>query len=535
MSAEVAVGRHAVGRLWKQALVVGVACGGTAASSALSYQSTYPTVADRAHVAAGLRGNAGFTVLFGQVDGLGTIGGYTAYKGFVFLTTIAAIWAALAVTRLLRGEEDAGRWAVLLAGRTTPARATAATILGVGAAVAGSLLLAVAVVVAAAAKPELGFGTVDAAWFGISLAIPAGTFSALAAVAAQVARSRRLASWIALGGFALAFVVRMVADSGPGSHWLLWATPLGWAERVKPFTANDPWPIVPAVLVTAALTGLAVWLAGRRDVGGGVLATDDTSAVRPFGLGSSLGFGVRLERGVLAGWALGVAATSFVFGLVAKAAVDGLTSSDSAGDALRKLGASGAGADQYLGVVFLLVGAVLALVPAGQITSARDEEASGRLAYVLAGPTSRTRWLVGRLGVAAGAIAAMGACSGVAAWAGAAAQGVSVRFGATLAAGLNVVPAALLALAIGALALAVAPRAASAAVYVVVAWSFVIELLGSLVSGLGWLTHVSLFHYVALAPSDAPDLVASAVLLGLAVATSAAAVALFAGRDLRSD
>ena len=67
-------------------------------------------------------------MLLGPVSAIDTVGGYTVYKGFVFLTTIGAIWALLAATRLLRGEEDAGRWQLVLAGSTRAARATAATL-----------------------------------------------------------------------------------------------------------------------------------------------------------------------------------------------------------------------------------------------------------------------------------------------------------------------------------------------------------------------------------------------------------------------
>jgi ABC-2 type transport system permease protein len=53
--------------------------------------------------------------------------------------------------------------------------------------------------------------------------------------------------------------------------------------------------------------------------------------------------------------------------------------------------------------------------------------------------------------------------------------------GTTVGAGLNVVPTALLVLGIGAVVLALAPRAATAAVYAVVIWSLVIYLFGSIV------------------------------------------------------
>ena len=94
-------------------------------------------------------------------------------------------------------------------------------------------------------------------------------------------------------------------------------------------------------------------------------------------------------------------------------------------------------------------------------------------------------------------------------------------------------PTALLVLGIGAVVLAAAPRAAAAAVYGVVIWSLVVDLTGSFVGALGWVSKVSLFHYMALAPAKTPD----PATLGLAVAIAgvlcALATWLFARRDVQ--
>ena len=100
-----------------------------------------------------------------------------------------------------------------------------------------------------------------------------------------------------------------------------------------------------------------------------------------------------------------------------------------------------------------------------------------------------------------------GALAGLTAWVGAQTQGVDPGLARMVGAGLNVVPTALLVLGIGAVVLAVAPRAATRAVYGVVIWSLIVDLLSSMVSGLAWLDHLSLFHYMALAPAQDPDLV----------------------------
>jgi ABC-2 type transport system permease protein len=40
--------------------------------------------------------------------------------------------------------------------------------------------------------------------------------------------------------FALACALRMVADTNQGLHWLLWLSPLGWAEETRP--TRTRWP-----------------------------------------------------------------------------------------------------------------------------------------------------------------------------------------------------------------------------------------------------------------------------------------------------
>ena len=133
---EAAIARRAFRQVWKGAAVWAVAFGATVAATALSYVNSFPDQASRDQLAASTSGDAGISILLGPVSAIDTVGGYTVYKCFVFLTTIGAIWGLLAATRLLRGEEDAGRWSLVLAGATRAPRATGATLAALGVAVA---------------------------------------------------------------------------------------------------------------------------------------------------------------------------------------------------------------------------------------------------------------------------------------------------------------------------------------------------------------------------------------------------------------
>jgi len=106
------------------------------ASSALTYLSSYKTPAAREKLVASFGSNTALASLFGPAHQLQTVAGFTAYKVLGFLSIVGAVWGLLAGTRLLRGEEDAGRWELLLAGQTTRRGAAAQALAGLSAGVA---------------------------------------------------------------------------------------------------------------------------------------------------------------------------------------------------------------------------------------------------------------------------------------------------------------------------------------------------------------------------------------------------------------
>jgi len=527
---EVAIARRAFMQVWRGACICAVVFGGTVASSALSYAATFRTEGARHDLAAATSADTGLAVLLGPVTSVDTVGGYTVYKCFVSLTTIGAIWALLATTRLLRGEEDAGRWQLSLAGATRPAQSTAATLLALGAAVGVVFLGTTLATLAVGRSPDVDFGVGSTALYGLSITIAPAVFVAVGACASQLARTRRLATGLGLVVFGIAFALRMLADSGPGTHWLLWATPFGWTELLHPFTANDVRPLIPAGVAVGVLCLAAMVLAARRDSGAGTFATRDVRPPRGFGLRSSFGLAGRLDLPVLSAWCAAAAAAGLLLGVIAKMTSRSVPASLT--DTLVKFGVHGSFASQYFSVAFLLVATLVALLPAGQIASACEEELSGRLVNVLAGPVGKATWLGGRLLLASIGILAAGLLAGIASWVGAATQGVDIGLTTMLLAGVNVMPTALVTLGTGALVLSLAPRAAVGTVYGVVTWSMLVTFFSSLVSGMRSLDRLSLFHYMALAPAQDPVPATLAITTAAGVLLCAAAMLLADRRDL---
>ena len=527
-----AIARRAFAQVWIGATAWALVFGGTVAASALTYVNSFPDEASRHQLAATTSNDAGIAILLGPVSAIDTVGGYTVYKCYAFLTTIGAIWGLLIATRLLRGEEDAGRWQLVLAGGTRAPRATVATLTAIGAAVAAVFAGTTLCTLLAGRDADVAFGIRDCVLYGLSLTVAPVVFVAVGALTSQLSRTRRLATGLGMGVLGVAFVVRMIADSGPSTRWLLWCTPFGWIERIRPFSDNDLRPLVLAAVTVVALVAATTRLASRRDVGTGVLASRDVVPPRSFGLGSPFGLAARLELPVLIAWTACAAAAAFAFGIIAKVATGAVPSSIS--DTLDKFGVHGSFLRQYFGVAFLLFATVVALLPASQVGAAAEEETSGRLVHVLAQPPRRASLIGGRLALAATGVVASSVIAGVAAWLGAKTQGVDPGLGVMAGAGLNLVPTALVVLGIGAVVLAVAARVAARAVYGVVVWSLLVDLLGSLVSSVRGLDRLSLFHYMALAPAERVHSLTVVITLAVAAMLCLIAVWVFDRRDLET-
>ena len=127
-----------------------------------------------------------------------------------------------------------------------------------------------------------------------------------------------------------------------------------------------------------------------------------------------------------------------------------------------------------------------------------------------------------------------GLALGLAAWAGAATQHTGVGAGRLVTAGLNIVPPALLVLGVGTLLAGLWPRIAVPLTYGLVAWSFLVELIGSIVTTNHWLLDASLLHHVAPAPAADPRWSSWALMTGIGLVAAALGALAFDRRDLVS-
>ena len=358
-------------------------------------------------------------------------------------------------------------------------------------------------------------------------------FLAIGCVTSQLAATRRQAAALGGGGPGVsATPLRMVADAGVGLHGLIWASPLGWVEELRPLTDAParsrccPSPGSPASWRWSPATWPVAGMWGRH-AGDRVRPADPSRLlVGPTGLA------LRLTRATVIGWWVALATAGLLYGLIAKSAGSTIAGS-SVHTVFSRLGAAGTGAEAVLGVCFVVLAALVGFVGAGQLVAARAEESSGRIDLLLVRPVSRSAWMGGRLLLAVVILVVSGAVAGLFAWIGAASQHSGVGLGTLLAAGINVVPPAVVVLGIGTLAFGLVPRATSAVVYGYLGWSLLVVLIGGIGTTDHWVLDTSVLHQMASAPAVAPHWTANAVMVLAGSVAALLGVAAFRRRDVQ--
>jgi polyether ionophore transport system permease protein len=527
-----AVFTAALHRSWRSALLWGVVFGVMIAATEATYPKAFPTPASRQALQMAMQGNTGFAAVFGEIHRIDTVAGYTVYKTMFTMVILAAIWGLLLATRVLRGEEDTGRWELFVSGRTTRGGATAQTAAALAVALVLLWVPTAVFAVAGGSGGSVGIGVGTSLFFATAVMSAAAMAMAIGVLMSQLSANRHDADLLGAGVLAGAYLIRMVADSDAALAGLRWASPLGWIEELEPLTASRPLGFAPIALFVVALASGSIVLATRRDLGASVLGSRDAPPPRTLLLGGQAGLTVRLTRVTMLAWIVALAATGLVFGLVAQAAGSALRGSPTLEEAMRRLGGQAAGAASYLGFVFIAAAGLVAIAVAGQIAAMRNEEAAGRLDNLLVRPVGRSSWLGVRLAAGAALVLVLGAVVGLTAWVGASIQHAGIGVGDMVQAGLNVAPPALFVLGVGGLIFGLWPRASIGAVYGLVIWSFMAEVFASLSASLDWVRGTSPLAHMAPAPAAVPDWRAAAVLTALGVLAAVLGIEAFRRRDL---
>ena len=348
----------------------------------------YPTAAERQSYLDIVSANPALSALYGHAYGSG-LGALTAWRlgGTVLMVGLATL---LTVIRHTRAEEVAGRRELLgatVVGRQAPL--FAALVVAFGASLALGALVSVGLV-------AYGLPTTGSVAFGLSWAMFGWAFAAVAAVAAQVTESARVARGISIAVLGLSFVLRAAGDAGDkdGPSWL---SPFGWAQRIRPFVDERWWVFLLFLGLITVLTFAALALSERRDLGSGLLPTRLGPAVASPWLRSPLALSWRLQRSTFLAWTAGFVVFGAILGSVGDIAVDVIKDNPQLRAVAEQLGGSSGLSDAYFAAVMGLLGLVASGYGIAAALRLRSEEANGRAEPVLAAAVSRVRWAASRL------------------------------------------------------------------------------------------------------------------------------------------
>jgi ABC-2 type transport system permease protein len=498
------------------ALVVAVTIGSYSASglsaSSLSDLSADPSI----------------RALYGAPFDLATAAGFTVWRAGQFLALVAALWALLATTRVLRGEEEAGRWDLLLTGPIPQDRLVVAhfAALGLACALEGAV---VALAFVASGQPVAG-----AVLFGLGLGLVALAFSAVGAVTSQLVGQRRKAAGLAGLFVGVAFLVRMVADASQGGGWLRWLSPFGWLENLQPFGGNRLVALAPLVLAPVGLGALTLFLAGRRDVGEGIVRDAGTGRLRPALLQRPIGFSWRERRGGLVAWGGGLAVLGLVVGAITGTITDFLASNPSIERAARNadLGSllSTAG---FVATMDSFVALLIAFYVVSSLHVVCEDEDDGRLELVYAAPITRIEWLGAQVLISALIALALALVGAVGIWVGIVAGSATLSLRASLVGILNVLPLGALALGGAVFLYGVRPTLVVPVAGGALVVAYLMTFLGPALHLSHWMLDLSPFHHLALAPAQPVAWGSTVVMLAVAAVLVVAGSMAYAVRDLR--
>jgi len=362
-----------------------------AALTAVGIKGLFSTQAALDQTATATQHNAAAIAFNGPAQGLNTVGGQVAFQFGAGGMVLVALMSFFMVGRLTRGEEEAGRLELV---RSLPVGIhanTLAVVLTVAAMDVGVGVLTAAVLIAQ------GLSAAGSVVFGVSFILAGLFFAGVALVVAQVTENTRVVYGVAGAVLGAAYLLRAVGDIGDGT--VSWFSPIGVAQKARPF-AGERWrPFLVLVGLTVLLVAAAATLAVRRDLGAGLVAARPGRPAAAPSLGHPLGLAVRLQRGSLLGWGAGVLVIGLAYGWIGPTVDTFIGQNKALAEVLAGAG-GGSLTDKYFAASFR----IMALLATGfAIQSAlrvRSEETSMRAESVLATPVSRWRFAASHLTVA---------------------------------------------------------------------------------------------------------------------------------------
>ncbi|GEM_PF-1962051 len=297
---------------------------------------------------------------------------------------VIGIFNILAMTKIIRGEEESSRAEMLMSG-----------MLGRQAIFAASAILCLATNILMGLltfATMLAYGLPAEGALSLSLLFIVGgcLFASLGAITSQLYSAKRMASGIAIGVlgvfYAISFLNNLSADNNPASYF----TPFRWFFIIRPFNGDHMGFLLVGVFSAALFAAVALLLVNKRDVGEGMIhpRTGRRDAVPGFRNEWALGW--RQHCGSLFTWAIVLGIFSFGIGNVNTLVSEMLQEQATLASWMGMFGEPEKAFLSLMLFVFTLFVAAYGILAAGRMHS---EEADGRAESLLSTPMKRTGWM----------------------------------------------------------------------------------------------------------------------------------------------
>ncbi len=397
-----------------------------------------------------------------------TVGGYATWK-YGLTVLIIAIWALIAGSRLLRGEEERGSLDALLSLPRGRVRVALEKLAAVWTALLGMGLLIALLTFAGGKSAGADFGLGDALLFGLNVVLICGVFGSIALLLSQFTQERGTTAGVTGGLLVVFIVLDMVHRVIPNTEWVSRISPVYYYNLSKPLIPSygtSPGAMLVLLALCILLSGAAIWLFARRDVGGTVVLPRwlrlPERAARPeyalpvnaWSLRSVYTRSLRMIVVPAFWWTLGIAGFAGWMVVVVKQIEVQMTSLYASSPLLKEEITKVGGGDlatnaTILSFLFVFLPLLLMAFAVTQANRWSADEEEGRLELVLSTPQPRLRVLLGRFAALTTATVIIGVLTLAATALASLATGLQLDGGNLAAATLSIIPLGLLVAAIG--------------------------------------------------------------------------------------
>ena len=430
--------------------------------------SSFPSLVETAQARASLVSLGPSFAWIAEPIKIDTPGGYATFK-YGFTVLVMALWPLLASSRMLRGEEERGSMDVLLSMPRGRGRVALEKLAAIWTALLVMGLLIGLLTYAGGMRVNADFSFGDALLSGLNLALICGVFGALALLISQFTQERGTAAGVT-GGLLLFFIVLdMVHRVIPNTDWISHFSPIYYYNLNKPLVPGfgiNAGALVVLLALSIILSGAAIWLFVRRDIGGTVKLpvwlrlperaprAEQALPVNAWSLRSvyTRGLGMMVVPAIW--WTLAIAGFAAWMVVIVKQTESQLAtiaqSSPLLKDILTKVGGGDITTNAtILSALFTFMPLLLMAFAVTQVNRWAADEEDGRLELVLSTPQPRLNVLLARFAALTTVLVIIGVVTLAATELAALAAGLKLDGGNVAVATLSMIPMGLLIAAIG--------------------------------------------------------------------------------------